>query len=94
MLFTILVIALLAYWAGLIRGRLKKEADEVQKVLHSNLKEFRRLIEKESTYLESLEGKTGYEKEKVKMKRILKGRIDFIEKKIGKEIKDVQDLLK
>ena len=94
LLFTILVIALLAYWAGLIRGRLKKEADEVQKVLHSNLKEFRRLIEKESAYLESLEGKVGYEKEKVKIKRILKGRIDFIEKKIGKEIKDVQDLLK
>ena len=94
LIFLILVVALLAYWAGLIRGRLKKETDEVQQVLHGNLKEFRKLIEKESAYLESIKGKAGYGKERIRMGKVLKGRIDFIEKKIGKEIKDVQDLLK
>ncbi|MDD5071463.1 MAG: cohesin domain-containing protein [Patescibacteria group bacterium] len=94
LIFVILVIALLAYWAGMIKGKLKKETDEAQKVLRANLKEFRKLIEKESAYLESLKGKAGYEKERAKIKRSLKGRVDFIEKKVMKEIKDVQDLLK
>ena len=84
----------MAYWAGLIRGRLKKETDEVQQVLHSNLKEFRKLIEMESAYLTKLKGKVGYAKERARMNKVLKGRVDFVEKKVTKEIKDVQDLLK
>jgi len=89
LLFVILVIAFFAYWAGLIRGKLRKETGEAEKALHGNLKNFKKLIEKEVTQLSKTKGKRGKG-----TKKTLKNRIDFIEKKILKEIDDIQVLLK
>lgn len=94
LVFTILIIAFLAFWAGLMRNRLKKETDEAQVALHKNLREFRKLIEQELILLDKLKGKEGYDREKANVKKALKGRVDFMEKKIAKEIKDIEDLLK
>ena len=93
LLFTILVIALLAYWAGLTKNKLKKETDEAQAALHKNLKDFKKLIEREITFLDSIEGEDGHSRERIKIKRALKSRVDFVENKILKEIRDIENLL-
>jgi len=94
LIFTLLIVSLLSYWAGLIRSRLKEETDEVQIVLHKNLKDFKKLLEKEMNDLEKLEGEDGHNRERAKVRKTLKTKINFVEKKVLKEIKDIEDLLK
>lgn len=94
LLFTILVIAFLAFWAGLMRNKLKKETDEAQTALHKNLKDLKKLMAKEINRLDKLEGKDGHSRERAKIRKTIQSRINFIEKKILGEIKDIEDLLK
>ena len=91
LLFMILVIAFLAYWAGSVRNRLKKEVNEAQVILHKNLKELKKLMEKE---INSLNKNNVKGRQTIKTKRILNSRTNFIEKKIAKEIQDIKNLLK
>lgn len=89
----IVIIAVLSYLAGLMRNKLKKETNEAQTALHKSLRNLRKLIEKEIFHLDKIEGRDGHSRERSKMKKTLKGRADFIEKKVAKEIKDIENLL-
>ncbi|MBU4455550.1 four helix bundle protein [Patescibacteria group bacterium] len=94
LVFTILVISFLAFWAGLMRSKLKKEADEAEQILHKSLIEFKKLFEEDLDSLIELEKETGRVKEKMAARESLKRKIDFMENKVLKEIKDIEDLLK
>jgi len=87
----ILIIASLLYIAGVIRKKLKKETIEVEEVLYNNLNNLEKIIDKEMTQLKKT---PDFTREKVKMKLRLKNNIEATKKKILKEIKDVEDILR
>jgi hypothetical protein len=89
-----LTIALGLYIFGLIKKRLRKEAVEIETVLHDNLKAYQEEFDKEFLRLSKYEGKAAYKKEKAKTKEVLKSKIDSVEKKILKEVKDVEEIVK
>jgi hypothetical protein len=80
--------------AGSIKRKTKKEVDEAEEVLHNNLKDFKNSIERELTLWDKFGDKNGYDKEKALIIQSLKKKIDFMENKVLKEIKDIEDLLK
>ncbi|MDP3043291.1 MAG: cohesin domain-containing protein, partial [bacterium] len=94
LIFTILVISFLAFWAGLMRNKLKKETDEAEQILHKSLIEFKKSFEENLDSLIEFEKETGRAKEKAAARESLKRKIDFMENKVLKEIKDIEDLLK
>jgi hypothetical protein len=93
-LFIIIVVFFLAYWVNLMRNRLKKETNEAYYTLHKNLRNFKTQLERDMDIFIKLKRKAGNEKEKQKLKKSLKQKIDFIENKITKEINDINELLK
>lgn len=94
LLFMILLIIFAAvYLAGIMRKRLKKETVEVEKVLHDNLNGLRSEIDKDLSQLAKYAGTEGFTKEKMRTKVALRDRISLTEKKIMKEIKDVEKIL-
>jgi hypothetical protein len=80
--------------AGSIKRKTKKEVDEAEGALHNNLKDFKNSIERELTLWDKFGDKNGYDKEKVRIIQSLKKKIDFMENKVLKEIKDIENLLK
>lgn len=89
-----LIIALILFIFIAIKRKLKKETIEIEQVLHDNLKIYASDIDKEFLRLSKYERKTEYKQEKLKTKTILKKKIESAEKKILKEIKDVEDIVK
>ena len=89
-----LIIALVIFIFGIIKRKLKKETIEIEQVLHDNLSAYTKDIDNEFLRLSKYERKVGYRQEKLKTKTILKKKIELVEKKILKEIKDVEDIVK
>lgn len=89
-----LIIALVIYIMGFVRRRLRKETIEIEKVLHENLQAYLVDFDKEFLRLSKFEGKTSYKLEKTKSQEVLTKKIEAVEKKILKEIKDVEDIVK
>ncbi|MBU4216345.1 cohesin domain-containing protein [Candidatus Parcubacteria bacterium] len=88
------LIVLIIFLVGKVRGRLKKETVEVENVSRTNLDELEAFIDQEFARLKKFEGKVNYTQEKKKMKDGLRARVGAVEKKILKEVKDVEDILK
>ena len=89
-----LIIALIMFIFIIIKRKLKKETIEIEQVLHDNLGAYTDDIDKEFSRLSKYERKVRYKQEKLKTKTILKKKIELAEKKILKEIKDVEDIVK
>ena len=89
-----LIIALILFIFIAIKRKLRKETIEIEQVLHDNLKTYAKDIDNEFLRLSKYERKVGYKQEKLKTKTILKKKIELAEKKILKEIKDVEDIVK
>ena len=89
-----LIIALVIFIFGIIKRKLKKETIEIEQVLHDNLSAYIKDVDNEFLRLSKYERKVGYRQEKLKTKTILKKKIELAEKKILKEIKDVEDIVK
>ncbi len=90
----VVIIALIFLIVFFVRRKLKKETVEAEVVLHNNLKDLRKMIEEELTALEKHKGKAGFKEEEIKTEKKIEDRIAQIEKKILKEMKDVEDILK
>lgn len=88
------LIVLIIFLVGKVRGKLKKETVEVENVSRTNLEELEAFIDQEFIKLKKFEGKVNYTQEKKKMKDGLRARVGAVEKKILKEVKDVEDILK
>lgn len=89
----ILIIIAVFFLASMIRKRLRKEAGEVEEVVSRNLEEYKQTFDQEFSRLARYEGAEEYKDEKAKSKAKLKKKIDTIEKKIMKEVKDIEDIL-
>lgn len=95
LLFMILVIiALITLIVWLLRRKLKKETFEIEDVLHDNLSEYQKYIDQEFAKLKKYEKTAEYGKEKLKTRNRMKKKIQAIEAKIMKEVKDVEKILK
>lgn len=90
----ILIVASILFLTHIIKKRLKKETFEVEEVLHANMESLKELIDNEMVRLGRLQSKESISKEKARLKQSLKEKIEVTEKKIMKEIKDVEKLLK
>ncbi|OGF25022.1 hypothetical protein A2331_00535 [Candidatus Falkowbacteria bacterium RIFOXYB2_FULL_34_18] len=90
----ILIIILSIYLSRMIKKKLKKETIEVEDVLHNNLGEIRKELNAEFDRLQNIRHSEVYAHEKEKAKQRLNIKIGEVEKKIFKEVKDVEDLLK
>lgn len=95
LLFMVILIALLVMFvAGKLRKKLKKEAVEVEDVLHQNMAGLKQMVDDEVSRIDQFKRITEVRKEGAKMKQALSESIDTTERKILKEIKDVEDILK
>lgn len=95
LLFMIILIIFLAlYITSKIRKKLKKETIEAEDVLRKNIEVFNNEIDEEFERLKKFEGNANYKKEKQKSKENLKQKAGEIEKRIMKEVKDVENILK
>ena len=95
LLFLILLIILLAIMlARLARKKLRREASEVEEVLKQNIKDLRDEIKKD--FEEMNKGRTSVAQKKLleETQIALKAKIDSMEKRTMKEIRDVEDLAK
>jgi len=89
----ILIIVSFLYLAKIIRKKLKKETIEVEDVLHKNIIKLKDIVNNEIMEIK-LKKLEDFSKEKSKAKSNLKNKIDEMEIKILKEIKDVENILK
>lgn len=95
LLFMIILIAILLYFIiNMIRKRLKKETVEVEVVLQQNLANLKKIVDDEVAKLSKLAPQPAAVKEGKKMKDAFGQQIDQARKKIMKEIKDVEAILK
>lgn len=90
----ILIVILIVFLIGLIRRKLKKETIEIEEVLHKNIKELQKEVDKDFEDLSQFEGKTTYKTKKTETIGKIKAKIDNTEKNIMKEVKDVEEILK
>jgi hypothetical protein len=90
----IIIIVSIIYLSDMIRKRLKKETIEVEDVLQKNMDELRSLVDRELAKLKNVKGAADLVKEGRKIKASLNSRISATEKKIMREVKDVEDILK
>jgi hypothetical protein len=95
LLFMIILIAVSLYYIiSAIRRRLKKETIEVETVVQQNLANLKKIVEDEVAKLSKLAPEPAAIKEGKKMKDSFSQQVDLARKKIMKEIKDVEDILK
>lgn len=95
LLFMVILIAVALYYIiMLIRKRLKKETVEVEVVLQQNLLNLKKIVEDEVAKLSKLAPQPAVIKEGKKMKDSFNLQIEQAKKKIMKEIKDVEAILK
>jgi hypothetical protein len=90
----LLIIAVLFYLFSFFRRKLKKETLEIEEVLHKNLTELHNEIDKDLERLDKARSGPTFSSEKAKVRQQLKENISQTEKKILKEIKDVEEILK
>lgn len=88
----ILIIIVTLILVDMIRKRLRKEAVEVEDVVRKNLHEYRKVFDEEMD--EIVMHKKDLAQEKDAVKERMDARLEQMEKKIMKEIKDVEELLK
>lgn len=95
LLFMILLTAILLFYIiNMIRKRLKKETVEVEVVLQQNLANLKKIVEDEVAKLNKLAPQAAVAKEGKKMKDSFNAQLEQARKKIMKEIKDVEDILR
>lgn len=95
LLFLILVIILLSiFLARFARKKLKKEATEVETVLEQNIKELRKEMQSDFENIGKGRLSAGQKKLLEETQAVLKEKINAMEKKVMKEVKDVEDLAK
>jgi len=90
----ILITLLIMFVTGKLRKKLKKETVEVEDVLHQNMTGLKQMVDDEVSRIDQYKRITEVRKESVKIKQALRDSIEVTEKKILKEIKDVEDILK
>ncbi len=90
----ILIIVLILFIIGFIRRKLKKETIEIEEVLRRNISEYEKTTDKEFDKLSKLASKVAVRKEIDKSRKGLKDEIRKHEKKILKEVQDVENILK
>jgi hypothetical protein len=89
----ILIIIASLYLASMIKRKLKKETIEVEQVLQGNMLDLKKEIDAEFARLAKFEGKAAYKKEKTASRKSIDEKLEMAEKKIMKEIKDVEKML-
>jgi hypothetical protein len=89
----VLTVALLVWIFEVVRKRLKKETLEIEEVLEKNIEELKVAVSEEIDDLCKM-NRSDFTKGKVRVKDILYEHIDATNKRILKEIKDVEKLLK
>ena len=95
LIFMIILIVILGIFLfGLIKRKIKKETIEVEDVLHNNLHEIKKEFNAEFDRLQNIRHSEVYVHEKEKAKHRLNNKIEEVEKKILKEVRDVEDLVK
>ncbi|MDD5527641.1 MAG: cohesin domain-containing protein [Patescibacteria group bacterium] len=88
LIFMIVLIILLLVWlAEIVRKRLKKETWEIEDVLEKNMNSLKQTINAEISALGRVEGRR-------ELKKRLEDKIDDTNKKILKEVRDVEKILK
>ncbi len=87
----VLIIFFLIFFA---RKKLRKETIEVEEVLKRNLKSFRQELDDEFVGIIKKETRITGKKDKKMIKDKLDKKLDSIERKIMKEVQDVEDILK
>jgi hypothetical protein len=91
----VLIVLLIIFLVNMARKKLRKETVEVEQVAGKYLAELKNVIDEEFNRLDKIaSGSREYKKEKMETKRRLKINIEGAEKKIAKELKDVEDILK
>lgn len=90
----ILIVLLIMLVIILFRRKLKKETIEIEDVLRKNFKDLEEIVDEEFNALNKISGTAVYNKERLKVKQRVKEHMDEAEKKILKEIKDVEEILK
>jgi positive regulator of sigma E activity len=94
LLFVILLIIVMVYYlAQFIRKKLKKETIEVEIVLRENMNGLRQILAEEMDKLAKLKRSKAVIKEDTKLKETFSKYIEATEKKIMREIKDVENIL-
>ncbi|MDA3840390.1 MAG: cohesin domain-containing protein [Patescibacteria group bacterium] len=89
----LLIIILFILLARLTKKKLKKEATEIEVVLRENIKELRKEIENDFTEIKKGKSSVAQKKLLDETQAALKSKIDTMEKKTMKEIRDIEDLV-
>lgn len=89
----ILIVASVMYIANFLRRRLKKETVEAEYVVHRNFTDLGEIIDEEFNELNKMAGTAAYNKERIKFKQRIKNYMTEAERKIMKEIKDVEKIV-
>jgi len=90
----LLIVIMIWYLTRMFKQKLKKETIEVEDVLHDNMKNLKNIVEAEIGKLHGIKRAKEIIKESDVMKRNLEETIHTTERKILKEIKDVERMLK
>lgn len=93
-LFIILIVIGGYYLSNIIRRKLKKETIEVEVVLNEKLDQLQQVVDREVVRFSKLTKAPEVIKESRKMRASLSEHIDTARRKIIKEIKDVEDILR
>ena len=93
LLVIILIVALLIWIFEFVRKKLKKETLEIEDVLEKNIEELKTAVAEEIDDLCKM-NRSDFTKGKARVKDILFEHIDATNKRILKEIKDVEKILK
>ncbi|MDD4902016.1 MAG: cohesin domain-containing protein [Patescibacteria group bacterium] len=93
LLVIILIVALLIWIWEFVRKKLKKETLEIEDVLEKNIEELKIAVSEEIDDLVKM-NRADFAKGKARVKNILYEHIDATNKRILKEIKDVEKILK
>jgi len=90
----VLIIALFVYIVRAWRRRLRKETFEIEDVLRRHLGDLAKGLEADFSVLGRARGLEAQKKERLAILESAKSRINAAQEKIGKEVKDVEEILK
>jgi len=89
----VLIVILIIFLVAFAKKKLRKETVEIEDVLHANLDAYKKDLDQEFDALRKKKG-TEIKKEATVTKAKLKKKLDLVEGKILKEVKDVETMLK
>ncbi len=89
----ILIVFIIFLLIFFVRKKLKKETIEIEEVLKRNLNSFRQEVDEEFKLIVKKETRVAGKKEKQLARDRLRKKLDIAEKKIMKEVQDVEDIL-